>query len=199
MNETYEHHYLSLSQYRVYELDEYRLRLRFIDDPENYKPYQEWLAAGNIPEKVSGDRFISIVNGEVIENPDKDLILAAEEKETLRNHYKYNARNLIEQNVGDDKDLVADISKRLDILERGLVRLIAHVLGGTKMTEEYKTRYLNYAEKIISLVESEAYVPRADLEDEEELVARLIERQNAIGQIVKTEYLGKLKNEGLTE
>lgn len=199
MNETYKHHYTNTNEFLVFEYNEYGRIVRIIDDPENYKPYQDWIAAGNIPEKKSGARFISIVNGEVVVNPDKDAILAAEEKEEKRKTYKNNARLLIEQNVGDDKDLVADLSKRLDILERGLVRLIAHVLGGTQMTEEYKSRYLNYAETLISLVESEAYVPRADLEDEEYLVAKLIERQNAIGQIVKTEYLDKLKNEGLTE
>lgn len=102
------------------------------------------------------------------------------------------ARMRISAEVGDDRDLIADLSKRTDLLERGLVRLLAHTLGGTQMTDEYRQRYLAYAEQMISLVENGLYVPRADLEDEATLVERILARQNEIAAIVKTEYLDKL-------
>lgn len=45
-----------------------------------YQPYLDWLAAGNVPENISGDRFILIdANGNPYWDPNKDAILAAEE------------------------------------------------------------------------------------------------------------------------
>lgn len=189
---TYKHIYTDETNYRIWEDDENRYV-----DPVYYK-YQEFLAEGGIPEKASGARFVSIVDGEVVVDPQKDSILAEENRINTIATYKNNARQQIEKQVGDDKDLVADVSKRLDIIERGLVRVLAHILGGTQMNAEYQAGYLQYAETIISLVDNLQYIPRADLEDEGSLIARLIARQNTIGQIVKTEYLDKLKNEGLT-
>ncbi len=40
--------------------------------------YLAWVAAGNTPENVAGGRFITIVDGEVITDPNRDAILAAE-------------------------------------------------------------------------------------------------------------------------
>jgi hypothetical protein len=190
---TYKHIYTDKTNYRIWEVDENR----YVDTI--YYKYQEFLAEGGIPEKASGARFVSIVDGEVVVDPQKDSILAEENRINTIALYKNNARQQIEQQVGDDKDLVADLSKRLDILERGQIRLLAHVLGGTQMNDEYKNGYLGYAETVIAMVDAGEYVPRADLEDESSLITRLIERQNTIGQIVKIEYLDKLKNEGLTE
>jgi len=194
----YIHKYYTKNDYYIVEvLDNGNMRI--IDDPEHYLPYQEWLSQGNIPTKESGDRFISIVNDEVVEDPNKNEILAEEYKEVLKREIKENAREIIAEEVGDDKDLIADLSKRLDIIERGFVRLLAHILGGTQMTPEYISRYLNYAETIIAMVENEQYKPRADLEDESQLIQKLITRQNIIGQIVKEHYFDELRKYNLLE
>jgi hypothetical protein len=37
-----------------------------------------WIAQGNTPEKMSGDRFVSIVDGKPVVDPKKDEILAKE-------------------------------------------------------------------------------------------------------------------------
>lgn len=78
MNEYYEHVYLTKDTYRVYERNNKEVGFRFIDKPDLYKPYQDWIALGNIPKKVSGSRFITIINDEVIEDANKDQILATE-------------------------------------------------------------------------------------------------------------------------
>lgn len=105
--------------------------------------------------------------------------------------FKLEARNHIEQNIGDVHDLLADQSKRIDWLERGLVRLLAHVLGGTQMSEEYVTKYKAFAENIISAVDNNEYIVRADLEDETELFTRIAGRNVEIASIVKTDYFDK--------
>jgi len=55
---------------------------RYIDEAA-YVPYLDWLAAGNVPEPMSGDRFITIVNGVPVEDPNKAEILAQEEYDRL--------------------------------------------------------------------------------------------------------------------
>ena len=46
----------------------------------------DWIALGNTPAKVSGNRFISIENNEVIVNPEMDAILAAEQVQREAEH-----------------------------------------------------------------------------------------------------------------
>jgi hypothetical protein len=49
--------------------------------PQDSHDLAAWIAQGNTPEKVSGDRFITIVNGEPVVDPKKDGILAKEARE----------------------------------------------------------------------------------------------------------------------
>lgn len=75
MNETYKHSYTDLTVYNIIEIDKHGGE-RLIDD-NTYKSYVKFCET-NTPEKVSGDRFITIVDGEVILDPNKDAILAQE-------------------------------------------------------------------------------------------------------------------------
>lgn len=52
---------------------------------------------------------------------------------------KMGVRVAIEQSVGDTNDLVADLSKRVSMLERALVALFMHEIDGTEIPEPYKT------------------------------------------------------------
>lgn len=70
----FEQHWTSTSTYLIYEV----ANSRYIDEL-NYVPYLEWCSIGNVPEPVSGDRFINIVNGVPVEDPKKEEILSAEE------------------------------------------------------------------------------------------------------------------------
>jgi hypothetical protein len=75
---TYKHIYTDETNYRIWEVDENR----YVD--AIYYKYQEFLAGGGIPEKTSGARFVSIVDGEVVVDPQKDSILTAEDIEVKR-------------------------------------------------------------------------------------------------------------------
>jgi len=80
MNEIYKHYYTSQNTYRVYEYNGLGIFARFIDDPQNYKPYQDWIR-NNTPEKISGSRFVVILDDKITEDANKDQILAAEKAE----------------------------------------------------------------------------------------------------------------------
>jgi hypothetical protein len=49
--------------------------------PQDSHDLAAWIAEGNIPEKVSGDRFVSIVKGESVVDPLREEILAKEARE----------------------------------------------------------------------------------------------------------------------
>lgn len=70
----FERRWISTTEARIYEIE----NARYVDE-ERYAPYLEWLKAGNSPAPASGDRFVTIVNGLPVEDPDKTAILAAEE------------------------------------------------------------------------------------------------------------------------
>lgn len=56
--------------------------------------YLEFIQS-NTPEKISGDRFIIIVNGEVTVDPNKEFILLAETKKSKLESIRNNAQSLI--------------------------------------------------------------------------------------------------------
>lgn len=54
--------------------------------------YLNWLAAGNTPEVISGDRFVVIVDGQPVVNPTKTETLLAEAKAARKESVRANRR-----------------------------------------------------------------------------------------------------------
>lgn len=52
--------------------------------PATKQSYLDWINDGNVPEIISGDRFVSIINGIYIIDPDRDSIIESEKWESLR-------------------------------------------------------------------------------------------------------------------
>lgn len=74
MTTAYQLSYYTPTDFRVWEVE----NNRFVD-PTGYLPYQDWLAAGGVPEHISGDRFIIIgPDGVPYWDPNKAAILAQE-------------------------------------------------------------------------------------------------------------------------
>jgi len=78
----YAHQYLSENTFQV---------AKYFDDgsSQNVSPddpnYRQWIAAGNTPKLETRSRFLSIVDGKVIVDPNKQSILAKEEAERSDN------------------------------------------------------------------------------------------------------------------
>ncbi len=100
---------------------------------------------------------------------------------------KYRARKRIAKEVGDSEDLLADISKRLTMIERLIVRLAIPLLKGEEISDELKETYLPMCELLVNAVDSGQYVDRADLEEPQELFTKLLGRADQIGSIVQEE------------
>jgi len=107
----------------------------------------------------------------------------------LRN--KEIARDRIEKEVGDDKDLLADISKRLALTERLLMRL-SHELLPTLAEDSYiKSAYGGMIAQYLNGVDAGVIKDRVDYEDTAQVFNTLTQRTIKIGQIVEAEYLSK--------
>jgi hypothetical protein len=108
-----------------------------------------------------------------------------------RGFYKQAARSRIEKEVGDDKDLLADISKRLALNERLLMRL-THELLPTLAADGYVAQaYGGMIAQYLAGVDGGVIKDRADYEDTAILFSDLIVKTNKIGEIVNDEYLSK--------
>ena len=71
--------YISTTEYRIWEVS----NGRYVDEA-HYVPYLEWVET-NEPEAISHDRFINIVDGTPVEDPNKAATLADEaEQAALR-------------------------------------------------------------------------------------------------------------------
>jgi hypothetical protein len=71
----YVHRYLTIDSYIVLERRDSWDRII----PSDQHDYLDWLAAGGVPIREAAGRFLSVVNNEIVEDPNKASILAAEE------------------------------------------------------------------------------------------------------------------------
>ena len=104
---------------------------------------------------------------------------------------KENTRKAINGSVGDIYDLIADLSKRVALIERLLLRVTPYVLKGKQIPDELKNMYLPMIEQYIQMVDNGMLVDRIDLEDTTKIFQELIQKNNKISEIVKKEYLDK--------
>ncbi len=107
-------------------------------------------------------------------------------------YYKNHVRELIEILVADDRDLIADISKNVNVIERFTLRMCLHILGIRTMDNDTLTRYISYASNFLDAVDNELFFDRADYEDEPTMIQTLWERRAKIGALVKNRYLDLL-------
>jgi len=81
MASTYTYEFIDEKNYRVVEHFPWG-ESRII--PQDSHDLAAWIAQGNIPEKVSGDRFVSIVDSKPIVSAEKPAIIEAEKWVAIR-------------------------------------------------------------------------------------------------------------------
>lgn len=146
---------------------------------------------GNIEEfKNSGINYVENPNPTAEYNMqylNNEWEVLADENEL----YKTHSRKLIEYNLGDIFDLMADVSKRLGMLERVVLRDINERYNNNLIPVELKNDYKNLANNYVLAIDGGFAKDRADLEDSEELYNRLINRFTLITNILQTNYFNK--------
>lgn len=127
---------------------------------------------------------------------DKDDSLLTEDeivtKRIVTDHInKLKARYKIEAEVGDIHDLIADISKRVTLNERLLIRIAHEKFTGVPMAQEYTAGYTYLVTQYLAALDAGYFRDRADLEDPLEMFGILMGRVSQIAQIVDEEYFQK--------
>ena len=106
---------------------------------------------------------------------------------------KMDVRKNIENNVGDLADLVADLSKRIDLVERMAVRMAYYVYQGLSVPTELRDAYLPLIQDAVTRWDEGTLIARNDIEDPADIQAKLVVRSNKITEIIRDDYLAKLE------
>ena len=106
---------------------------------------------------------------------------------------KQTVRNKVSRDVGDVYDLVADQAKMIEFLLMLTCRMADSYLGGVEIPSDVKAVYLSRVQAILNAVDADQVLLRTQLEDSDIMAQRLLFKQDAINQIVKQDYLDKLK------
>lgn len=106
---------------------------------------------------------------------------------------KYKTRSRIENEIGDNEDLIADLSKRITMLERLVIRMTNEVMtNAPDMVPTIIAMYKPMVDGYLYIQEQYNNVTNiADLEDPNELFQKLIERSIKLTNIVSSDYLDK--------
>lgn len=107
--------------------------------------------------------------------------------------YKINARNRIEAEVGDTLDLIADLSKRVSLNERLLLRLSNEILNNNAIPDPIRSGYAQLCAEYVYAVDNNIFMDRTDLENPLDIFTTLMSRMGQITSIVKEEYFDNKK------
>jgi hypothetical protein len=105
--------------------------------------------------------------------------------------FKLRARYVIELEVGDISDLNADNNKQINVITGMLVRMYRKLISNVEIPPAIKSNYDTFTEMYGQAVDSGQYKDRTDLENPQELIMKLMERNAIIANIVNTEYFSK--------
>ena len=101
---------------------------------------------------------------------------------------KLKVRFIISSSVGDLHDLVADISKRVDILERLLMITLQDLINNKQVTSFDKTK-IDMVNNYLSDVSARNVKTRVDIENIDSLFSKLGKRVTSITEIITNHYL----------
>jgi len=108
-------------------------------------------------------------------------------------------RNRITEEVWDLEDLLADLSKRVSLLERLIVIRLYYDLKWWKLPKKYKEVLSKYVEVYMKKYNNWEIKDLVDIEDVNELLEKLITRITKITEIVVEEYFKYLKDRNKKE
>jgi len=111
---------------------------------------------------------------------------------TYNDFLKNITRDKIEKNVWDIYDLIADMDKRIWMIERLVMRMTDVFINKKDIeTDVFMQWYKPFVEQYITLVNNWMIKGRNDLEDLSVIFSDLITKTNTISSIVENEYLNK--------
>lgn len=101
-------------------------------------------------------------------------------------------RRIIEEEVGDVHDLIADNMRMTEFALMMTLRVGREQLGGTPMTADEKSRYLERVDAVLAAVDTGDLLIRGDVENAENMMARLMPRYSRLNVLVRDEYKAEI-------
>ena len=141
---------------------------------------------------LNGIKIINIESGVTLGIDDEIITLTAEQillqNEAKIFFKKLEIRKNIQNVIGDTEDQLADVSKRLALLERLAVRILLPIMKGEAIPVELVTAYQPMLEAIITAVDNGTAKDRVDLEDPTAQMNSIMTKSTQISDIVE-EYI----------
>jgi len=169
--------------------------LGYVDDPQKIEQIKDYFVCFIDDDTAEGFRLVGVT--QLPEDPTdpessmRDLTeeeLAKQEK-AERLLAKLRFRNSVESNIGDIPDIIADLSKRLEIIERLVFKVCYYLLQDQSIDQSVKDQFLSIVTSYVDAVDNGTLKTRVDLEDLNELYNRVYERVNTLTNLLETEYL----------
>ena len=175
-----------------------RFYLGYVDNPQKIEQIKDYFVCFIDDETAEGFRLLGVTQvPEDPANPESSMRDLTEEElakqkkaEKLMTKLKF--RNSVESNIGDLPDIVADLCKRLEILERLVFKVCYYLLQDQTIGDDVKNQFTSIVTSYVDAVNNGQLKTRVDLEDLTNLYNRVYERVNAFTQLFENEYLNKV-------
>lgn len=152
---------------------------------------------------IDGQVFVRFPEGAALPKQPVGIELTPiteEEVETLRGALPTfrTTRNLAEaiiaEEVGDTASLLADLSKRVGMLERLVMRMSIPVLQNQPVPQEISDAYLPYVQEYIAAIDVDGVRDRVDLESLSRIFQTVMSRSARIAEIVDDVHLKQVRD-----
>ena len=154
--------------------------------------------------QIAGYYYISVPDGEVLpQQPEQitleEVPLTFETKEHLRwnlNTFQTGRRladDKIKKTIGDTDYQIADLAKRIGMVERLVMRMSIHLLKNQDIPIETRDAYLPIVEHYLDAIDIDGVRDRVDLESNVRIAQVLTQRFATIAGIVDDLHMSRVK------
>ena len=167
------------------------------ENPEHLLPIKEYIVT--FVDRDTAEGFTLLGMSRVPKNPTdptselRDLTPEELEKQEKARKLllKLRLRQRIYGSVEDLEDIVAFLSKRIDLLERLFLTTLYYILKNERLPDSLEKSYLSIAETYIKQVEEGRVKTRVDVEDPKKLHDKVMKKVTEITKLVEAELLSK--------
>jgi len=167
------------------------------ENPEHLLPIKEYIVT--FVDRDTAEGFTLLGMSRVPKDPtdpaselrdltDEELKKQEKARKLLQ---KLKLRQKIYGSIEDLEDIVADLSKRIDLLERLHLTTLYYILKGEPLPDDLKKSFLSVAETYIKHVEKGRVRTRVDIEDPKKLLDKVMKRVTKITKLVEAELLSE--------
>jgi len=171
--------------------------LGYIDSPEKIKEMKNYFVCFIDDEIAEGFKLLDVekvvveTNGFQLKRRDLTDEEREKQKKAEKLLMKLELRDKINANIEDVEDIIADINKRIDLIERLIVTVCKYLLRNEQIPEDVSNEFLPFINRYFEMLDNNEFMTRVDIEDATQLFEKLSSRITKITKLVQDEYLNK--------